>query len=88
MYLFDWSDLRGLGHRWAEAETPTTRRKQWFRSPAPVRSRHPRYLWLQYKVSIMFRNRPTPTLSFLSRSSSRLLYGIRHGRRNCKVTNP
>jgi hypothetical protein len=47
MYLFDWSDLRGLGHRWAEAETPTTRRKQFFRSW----SRHPRYLWLQYKVS-------------------------------------
>ena len=58
MYLFDWSDLRGLGHRWAEAETPTTRRKQLFRSPA-VRSRHPRYLWLQYKVSIMFWNHST-----------------------------
>ncbi len=59
MCLFDWSDLRGLGHRWAEAETHTTRRKQLFRSPA-VRSPHPRYLWLQYKVSIMFGNRPTP----------------------------
>jgi hypothetical protein len=65
MYVFDWSDLRGLGHRWAEAEIPTTRRKPLFRSPT-VRSLHPRYLWLLYKVSIMFWNRPTPTLSVLS----------------------
>jgi hypothetical protein len=75
MCLFDWSDLRGLGHRWAEAETPTTRRKQFFRSPA-VRSLDPRYLWLQYKVSIMFGNHPTPTLSFLSLFSK---YVIRVG---------
>jgi hypothetical protein len=72
MCLFDWSDLRGLGHRWAEAEIPTTRRKQFFRYPA-VRSRHPRYLWLQYKVSIMFMFMYRRMRSSLVRMRSSLL---------------